>query len=468
MSNNNMQRQLPDVFKELRQSMLEQEINSKLKVNKIYISERRKKTREKLSQKREYAYRNMWNNTDTANSTTELFNFSVKKAAILTMCICAVVLALVSRNYIFAGTTEEEIIQTSNVVEFETNENAINLSQIVSENASMVEAKDYIKEQREIDFETVYLEDTSLQKDEKIVSQEGTKGIEEVTVIKTYQNGNFIGENIIDRVVVVEPVKSVIRMGTSEFLSKYKVHLGDILYVIQESPMMEKASETSTEVIKVPQYYDVKLVELSGDWCKVTFNGHEGYIQNAMLTSSSYTPGILELNRKQKIFASAGESMSVNKASGLTLEDFKKALSNNPSDVNKIFENNAEAFFNAEKKYNVNGIFIAAIGINESGWGTSNIALTKKNLFGYGAYDRNPYNYSYTFETYEDGIDLVTKVMAKYYLNPAGTKIYGDEMASGKYYNGPTISAVNIRYATDTQWAKKVYTYMEYLYNKLK
>lgn len=466
MNNNGTERQLPDVFKELKQSRLEQEINSKLNVNKIKnldTSEKKKKKKEKISQKRENAYRNMWNE----HNTTEVLNFSVKKAAIVTMCICAVALTVVSKNYIFAGTEEEPIIETS-YVDFETNDNAINLTQIVSENASMVEAKDYVKEEREVEFETVYIEDTSLQKDEKVVTQEGAKGKEEVTVIKTYQNGEFIEENIIARNTTVEPIKSVVHMGTSEFLSIYKVHLGDILYVTSEVALKEKASETAIDVIKIPQYYDVKLIELVGDWCKVSYNGNEGYLKNSVLTSASYTPEILEQNRKQKIFASAGESMSVNKASGLTLEDFKKALSNNPKDVNKIFENNAEAFFNAEKKYNVNGIFIAAIGINESAWGTSNIALTKKNLFGYGAYDRDPYNSSYTFENYEDGIDLVTKVMAKYYLNPAGTKIFGDEMATGKYYNGPTIAAVNMKYASDTEWAKKVYTYMEYLYNKLK
>lgn len=462
--NNGTSRQLPDVFKELQQSRLEQEINAKLNVNKTTTSERRKKAKEKLTQKRETAYRNMWNET----GSKEILNFSVKKAAIVTMCICAVVLTLVSKNYIFAGTEEKEPIAETSSIEFEANDNAINLTQIVSENATNVEAKDYVKEERDIPFETVYLEDTSLQKDEQVEAEPGVNGKEEVTLIKTYENGVFKEENIIERTVIVEPVKAVVHTGTSEFLSTYRVHLGDVLYVIEETALRDKASDTGIELAKIPQYYDVKLVELAGDWCKVSYKGQDGYVKNTVLTSSSYTPGIIELNRKQKIFETAGEGMSVNKASGLSVEDFKKALSNNTQDTNKIFETNAEAFYNAEQKYNVNGLFIAAIGINESGWGTSNIALTKKNLFGYGAYDSDPFNSSYTFETYEDGIDLVAKVMAKHYLNPAGTKIYGDEMATGKYYNGPTVSAVNIRYATDTQWAKKVYTYMEYLYNKLK
>ena len=57
--------------------------------------------------------------------------------------------------------------------------------------------------------------------------------------------------------------------------------------------------------------------------------------------------------------------------------------------------------------------------------------------------------------------------MAKYYLNPAGTKIYGDEIASGKYYNGNNLTAVNKKYATDKNWSNAVYTWMKYLYNRL-
>ncbi|MBQ1975905.1 MAG: hypothetical protein II227_00540, partial [Clostridia bacterium] len=54
--------------------------------------------------------------------------------------------------------------------------------------------------------------------------------------------------------------------------------------------------------------------------------------------------------------------MKLNKPSGLTLEQFKKVLKDN-KDTNKIFENNAEYFYYIEKQYNINGIFVAAIGI---------------------------------------------------------------------------------------------------------
>ncbi|MBR0428396.1 MAG: G5 domain-containing protein [Clostridia bacterium] len=160
-------------------------------------------------------------------------------------------------------------------------------------------------------------------------------------------------------------------------------------------------------------------------------------------------------------------NMALNKPSGFTLEQFTKALTDT-KDKNKIFEKNAKYFYYIEKQYNINGMFVAAVGIHESAWGTSKIALNKNNLFGYGAYDSNPYNGAYTFDDYAEAIDLVSRVFVKFYLNPKGTIIYDGQTANGKYYSGNTLSSVNKRYATDKNWANGVYTHMQYLYSKIK
>ena len=85
----------------------------------------------------------------------------------------------------------------------------------------------------------------------------------------------------------------------------------------------------------------------------------------------------------------------------------------------------------------------------------------------YGAYDRNPSDNAYSFDSYAEGIDLLARVFAKYYLNPNGTKIYNGEIATGSHYNGPNLTGVNKKYASDTNWANSVYKWMKYLYNKL-
>lgn len=160
-------------------------------------------------------------------------------------------------------------------------------------------------------------------------------------------------------------------------------------------------------------------------------------------------------------------NIKLNKKSGLTLEQFKKILSNNKQDKNNVFESNAEYFYYIEQQYNINGVFVAALGIHESGWGTSKLAKNKKNLFGYGAYDRSAYSSAYKYTEYSASIDMIARVLVKHYLNSKGTKIYNGETATGKYYYGNTLKAVNTKYATDKNWSNAVYTWMNYLYNRL-
>lgn len=170
---------------------------------------------------------------------------------------------------------------------------------------------------------------------------------------------------------------------------------------------------------------------------------------------------------KEELLKTLSKNMALNKPSGLTLEQFEEIFENEKRDKNGVFKENAKYFYYVEQVYGINGVFVAALGIHESGWGTSRIATNKKNLFGYGAYDMNAYASAYNYDGYVAGIDMIARVLMKNYLNPKGTEIYNGEIASGKYYNGNTVSAVNKKYATDKNWANSVYTWIKYLYNRL-
>lgn len=170
---------------------------------------------------------------------------------------------------------------------------------------------------------------------------------------------------------------------------------------------------------------------------------------------------------KEELLKTLNKNMVLNKPSGLTLEQFEKIFENEKRDKNGVFKENAKYFYYVEQVYGINGVFVAALGVHESGWGTSRIATNKKNLFGYGAYDMNTYASAYNYDGYVAGIDMIARVLMKNYLNPKGTEIYNGEIASGKYFNGNTVSAVNKKYATDKNWANSVYTWIKYLYNRL-
>lgn len=188
----------------------------------------------------------------------------------------------------------------------------------------------------------------------------------------------------------------------------------------------------------------------------------KGSFENVINNSNN-----VEEYSKSELLKTLSKNMALNKPSGLTLNQFKKIFENESKDKNGVFKENAEYFYYVEQTYGINGVFVAAIGIHESAWGTSKIATNKNNLFGYGAYDMNAYASAYKYNGYAAGIDMIARVLMKNYLNPKGTSLYNDEKATGKYYNGNTLSAVNKKYATDNKWADSVYTWMCYLYNKL-
>ena len=457
VSANNLENQnksLPEVFEELERSR-----NIQIK----HQLEEKNINKKNLKNKRQWF--------EKATTSDKKITFKNRDPLSIAMLTVVVLLGITmfSSNYIFAKEDEsnnenkkKEIIGT-----FEKNENIINIQQILIDNINTTESKELLTTQRNIDFETEYVENSKLPKDEQKVSREGVQGIEEVSFIRTSTNSEIVNDTIIGIKTIQEPTTQIIDVGTNEYLAEQKIHIGDSLYA-KENASLYKEMNTNSELIGIIlKYYDVLLLDIEGDWCKVQIFDYVGYAEKKYFVSANIEQDIVEKNRKQKIIVNENEDMSMNQKSGLTLDYYKKIFSNNSRDTYKIFEQNAENFYNAEQKYNVNGLFVAAIAVHESAWGTSTIAQNKKNLFGYGAYDSDPYNSSINFDGYASGINTVAKMLSKYYLNPAGTDIFDDNKAVGSFYNGSTIKAVNVRYASDPDWATKVYNTMKSLYNKI-
>lgn len=366
-------------------------------------------------------------------------------------------------NYIFANSEEEKVA----ISKFEENDNTIDMMNVISQNISELTKKEIIIKEVEIPFETQYVENDTLPKDEQNVIQPGELGYLEQTLIRTFENDELTSEVVINEFTKTEPVEEIIEVGTSEYLRDKQVHIGDTMFTTQEIYMYENPSEEENTICLIYENIDVKLETEKDGWSKILVDGLEGYVKNEFLTSEAETPGITEKSRIKRIQVGVNPQMPLNKTSGLTKEDFIRIFTDNPSDKNKVFAENAETFYEVEQKYNINGVFLAAIAIHESNWGTSNIATQKHNLFGYGSYDSSAFTSSYTFESYAYGIDLVGQILNKYYLNEAGTLIAENEEAEGTYYNGPTVEGVNVRYASDPNWSNRVYDIMQNLYEKL-
>ncbi len=103
------------------------------------------------------------------------------------------------------------------------------------------------------------------------------------------------------------------------------------------------------------------------------------------------------------------------------------------------------AFKDAQDTYGVNAILLMAMAKHETGNGTSELFREKNNLFGFNAYDYDPYNQASTFKTPADSINTVAGHLAENYLN-----------TDGPYYNGISTDGIGVDYATDPDWSKKV------------
>ena len=371
--------------------------------------------------------------------------------------------------------TEETASQNTEKIKISHAED-VNLEEIISQNTNDGQREEYEVREEVLEYITKYRTNTSIPKGVVQVVQEGRQGTQEVTVKKTYKDETLVNEEQVSQKITKASINKVVEIGGGVGTSNYKVKVGDTLYVTSDRlSVMVEPDENSQKVATLSQNDELELKEIKDSWYKIESGTARGYVKaecttyinpNAQNEEEYTNEGSSNEKSASTLKSTLSFNMALNKPSGLSLDQFKKVLTDS-KDKNNIFANNAEYFYYIEKQYNINGIFVAAVGIHESAWGTSKISLEKKNLFGYGAYDSNPYNSAYHFSDYSESIDLLARVFVKYYLNPKGTSIYGGEVATGSYYNGATLTGVNTKYATDKNWANRVYQHMQYLYNKL-
>ena len=346
-----------------------------------------------------------------------------------------------------------------------------NIEAIISNNEKEKITEKIEKKESDIEFTTQYRENSSLAKGKIQTIQEGQDGKQNEIVRSTYKNGTLVATQPISVEVKKVARDKIVEVGTGAYSANYVPIAGDKLKAIENDTELKKdANEQSNTIKKLAKTDTVIIKEAKNDWYNVKIDNQTGWVPKSKMeyiNDSENVDGGMPVYTKEQLTQNFGISMLLNKRSGLTLEQFRQILANDPNDKQNVFKNIYQYFYYVEQQYNLNGLFVAAIAVHESGWGTSALSLRTKNLFGYGAYDRDPSAYASQFGAYESGIDLVSRVLVKYYLNPKGTLIYNGEIAQGTYFHGATVTGVNTSYASDKRWGEKVYKWMTYFYNKL-
>lgn len=415
----------------------------------------------------------------------EIYDKKWKNIAIITAIIIAVIIIVaIIINRIVHYKVKQEVVATEakssnellkdNEIEwFENNDDKKNdIYDIINENVNKTEKEEIQTETVELEYETEYTNNEELPKGMVKVLQQGEDGKQELIIRKKYNGEELVSDEQIGRKITSPCINKIVEVGTASYYDKHTIKVGETVYSTPYNLAIRENPEKTAEVlIKISQDSKLKILKKSSSWYYVEYGSYYGWVEKDCVTYLNPTKNTYNNKNdkytKAQLLAKLNKNIDLSKPSGFSLEQFKKVLSNNNQDKNKVLENNAEYFYYIEQQYGINGVFVAAIGIHESAWGTSKIARDKKNLFGYGAYDMSAYSSAYSYNGYAAGIDMIARVLVKHYLNSKGTSIYDGEKATGRFYNGKTLTAVNKRYATDKNWSSSVYKWMQYLYKKL-
>lgn len=110
-------------------------------------------------------------------------------------------------------------------------------------------------------------------------------------------------------------------------------------------------------------------------------------------------------------------------------------------------------YYEYEKIYKVNALFIISLTSLESGYGTSKLARTHNNLAGY----RGSKSWTY-FNSWHDCLNEVYRLIGQEYLSP-----------DGRFYNGLDIKSINSKYCGNTyQWSLDINTIAHKYLKKLR
>ncbi len=122
--------------------------------------------------------------------------------------------------------------------------------------------------------------------------------------------------------------------------------------------------------------------------------------------------------------------------------------------INQLKENQSQladegaTFIDGQNTYGVNALLTYAMACNESGYGRSNFAVSKNNLFGWAAVDSNPNNAT-QFANISTGITEQMAYNLRGYMDVYDVRFFGMHLGNKE-------SGFNVKYASDPYWGMKI------------
>lgn len=230
-----------------------------------------------------------------------------------------------------------------------------------------------------------------------------------------------------------------------DHVSYYKVSDGQLIHYISQN--LTKAVSSRLNNGTAPSY-------LKEGTKYYSYDGTYFYTDYAVMISDyqSGKTGASAVN-KGNPFKNNYQFLDMRSTTDYTADEMEQILSTAMKNAGidtaaSLLTGSAESFVKYGKSSNVNALICAAVAINESGWGTSNIAVSKNNLFGLNAIDSSAAESAYVYNSIDDCIrDFMTNWMAGRYL--------GNNWRNHGEWLGNKGSGINVSYASDPYWGEK-------------
>ena len=149
------------------------------------------------------------------------------------------------RNHVYASEVVSNDIKEIKISEA----NSVNIEEMIAQNVQEGKKEEYSVEETTLEYITKYRNNSSLPKGQMQVVQEGREGKQEIITKRTYQNEELIEEQQVASKVTKASISKIVEIGTANYVSNYKVKVGDILYATSDRlAVMVEPNEQSQKI----------------------------------------------------------------------------------------------------------------------------------------------------------------------------------------------------------------------------
>ena len=278
-------------------------------------------------------------------------------------------------------------------------------------------------------------------------------------------NGKWISNPSTSTYYKVKPIIAYVYSASGSRLSY--ISQGSIVTVSASGAQGERLPVQISGLSGFMNKSDLVAVNASDEFIPhYTTDGRYVYHELSPYTSVRVAPHSSSMAIGKKYYSADGVNFDTFKVENPFLyRDLRKPTNYTAAELDKVFSlmningsrlaGKGEVFKEAEKRYQVNALYLMAHSALESAWGRSQIAKDKNNFFGIAAYDTTPYDSAKSFDNVDKGILGAAKWIRENYID------------EGRTHLGNKSSGMNTLYASDPYWGEKIASIMMTINSKL-